>query len=102
LKVGIAAEGRAWRKRQKAGKTAALLKAEERFVTYDSAVKIEIKSVILSLPPLTAPPRLRQWNKRQPDHLEVYEIDTDFVVRFKPISTTSDAPLTAQRDHPLA
>ncbi len=62
----------------------------------------KLNQLILSLPPLTAPARLYQWNKRQPDHLEVYEIDTDFVVRFKPISTTSDAPLTAQRDHPLA
>jgi hypothetical protein len=41
-------------------------------------------SVFLNLVPDGAPARFYQWNKQQPDRLEVYEIDTDFAGRYRP------------------
>jgi hypothetical protein len=50
-------------------------------------------SVFLNLGPDGVPARFYQWNKWQPDSLEIYEIDTDFVVRFRPNQYVENAAM---------
>jgi hypothetical protein len=48
-------------------------------------------AVFLNLCPLTASPKLYQWNKDNPDQLELYEVTTSFLHAFAPNSYAANA-----------
>lgn len=67
-----------------AGGCAFLFDTRLLHATEENDTNSDRTSVVLNLVPDGVPARFYQWNKRQPDRLEVYEIDIDFVVRFTP------------------
>lgn len=52
--------------------------------TKENQTDFDRTSVLLNLVPTNVTPLLYQWNKQQPDTLEVYEIDSEFLLRFSP------------------
>ncbi len=59
--------------------------------TEENATDSDRTAVFLNLVPDGVPARFYQWNKRQPDSLEIYEINTDFAVRYRPNQYVEDA-----------
>jgi hypothetical protein len=67
-----------------AGGSAFLFDTRLLHATEENDTSSDRNSVFLNLVPDGVPARFYQWNKQQPDRLEIYEIDTDFAGRYRP------------------
>lgn len=59
--------------------------------TEDNRTDADRTSVFLNLVPENVTPRLYMWNERNPGQLEVYEVDTDVMLRLPPNKYLEDA-----------
>jgi hypothetical protein len=64
--------------------TAVLFDTRVLHATEENRTAADRVAVFLNLVPVHATPRLHFWNPKRPDRLEIYEVDTDFMVKLPP------------------
>jgi ectoine hydroxylase-related dioxygenase (phytanoyl-CoA dioxygenase family) len=76
--------------RQAAG-TACLFDTRVLHATEPNLTDTERVAIFLNLVPIDATPRLHFWNKENPGQLDIYAVDTDFILTMNPVKYPNDA-----------